>query len=206
MRNIYLILIITLFSCNSIYAQAVPDLVAGKNKAMSCGVCHGSDGNSDANITWPKLAQQHKQYLIKELLDYKLGPKGGRKNPVMTGIAMGLTDKEIIDLAAYYESLPRTIGVAQVDLVALGQRLYRGGDMKKGISACAACHSPDGLGNGPAAFPALSGQNAAYVGEQLKAFRSGLRSNDPNHMMRDITARMNDQEIEAVASYIAGLY
>lgn len=206
MRMMYRFLIITFFF-NGVWILAyADDFDTAKAKSATCAACHGADGNSETNIAWPKLAEQHKQYLAKELLDYKAGSKGGRNNPVMTGIAMNLTDNDIAELSAYYQSLPRTIGAAQADLVAAGQRLYRGGDMKKGIPACSACHSPEGLGNGPAAFPLISGQNAAYISDQLKAFRAGTRTNDPNHMMRDIAAKMSDSDIEAVASYISGLH
>jgi len=182
------------------------DINAGKVKSVTCAACHGPDGNCESNLSWPKLAQQQSQYLSKELMDFKAGIKGGRDNPVMTALALSLTDADIANLAAYYHSLPRTIGAAQPDLVAQGQRIYRGGDRKTGLPACSACHSPEGEGNGPAAFPALSGQNTAYISDQLKRFRTGLRKNDPNHMMRDIAAKMSDQEIDAVASYVSGLH
>lgn len=204
MRWIYLIYILLLPATTLAYTGG--NVESGKTKSATCIACHGADGNASTNIVWPKIAGQHAQYLSKELLDFKLGSKGGRNNPVMQSIVMSLNDDDIADLAAYYENLPRTIGAAKPDLVVLGQQLYRGGNMTKGIPACAACHSPDGLGNGPAVFPLLSGQHPAYIADQLKAFRSGLRSNDLNHMMRDIAAKMNDQEIDAVASYISGLH
>ena len=68
------------------------------------------------------------------------------------------------------------------------------------------CHSPNGNGNPAAVFPAIAGQNAEYIAEQLKNFRSGARANDPNEMMRSIAKRMSDEEIAAVANYIAGLH
>lgn len=180
-------------------------IAAGKSKATSCAVCHGPDGNA-SNPIWPKLAGQNAPYLSKQLLDFKLGATGGRNNPIMTSLTTNLTKADIADLSAYYASLPRTIGAAQPQMLELGQHLYRGGDLARGIPACAACHEPDGLGNPPAAFPALSGQNAGYVVEQLIDFRNGTRSNDPNQMMHSIAGKMNDQEINAVASYIAGLH
>lgn len=194
-----------LFLCNSSLADEIA-IMAGKNKAVTCAVCHGADGNSPSNPSWPKLGGQSAHYLQKELLDFQLGAKGGRVSPVMEALVTGLTKNDITDLADYYASLPHTIGAAKPDQVALGQRLFRGGDLQKGIPACGACHSPDGMGNAPAAFPMLSGQNADYVADQLKAFRAGTRNNDLNQMMRDIAGKMNDKEITAVSSYISGLH
>ncbi len=188
------------------YAFAEDPIVAGKAKSSLCATCHGSSGNGEVNPLWPKLADQHAQYTIKQLRDFKLGPNDGRNNAVMYNIAINLSEADVINLALYYQSLPRTLGFADPALVELGQRLYRGGDLQKGIPACAACHEPSGLGNGPARFPLLSGQDAAYVVITLKAFRDGTRTNDPNHMMRDIAAKMSDQEMSAVASYISGLH
>lgn len=198
-------LVIGFFSCFVKAEEIKGDINAGKTKSQPCSTCHGVDGNSSQNQAWPKLAGQSMQYLGKELLDFKAGDKNGRLNPVMQSFAAPLTPQDIADLAIYYQSLPHTIGTTQPALLELGQRLYRGGDLKKGIPACAACHGPNALGNPPAAFPLLSGQHPDYIVIQLKAFRDGTRSNDYNHMMRDIAAKMDDKDIEAVASYIAGV-
>lgn len=194
-----------IFFCSSVAADENL-ILAGKTKAATCAACHGADGNTPSNQAWPKLAGQSAEYLSKELLDFQMAAKGGRNNPVMVALVANLTKTDITELSAYYASLPRTIGAAKPELVKLGQGLYRGGDLARGIPACAACHSPDGLGNAPARFPVLSGQNAEYVADQLKAFRAGTRGNDLNGMMHGVTAKMNDQEIAAVASYISGLH
>jgi len=91
------------------------------------------------------------------------------------------------------------------DLVAQGQKIYKGGNASSGVPACAACHGPAGAGI-PVQFPRLGGQHADYVLAQLKTFRSGERANDGGKMMRTIAAKMTDQEMKAVAEYIAGLH
>jgi len=73
------------------------------------------------------------------------------------------------------------------------------------VAACEACHGPTGSGNPAANYPSLQGQHATYTALQLKAYRSGERSTDPNQMMRNIANGLTDDEIEAVASYIQGL-
>jgi cytochrome c553 len=87
-------------------------------------------------------------------------------------------------------------------LMVRGEQIYFGGDLNKRIPACAACHSPSGSGNGPAAYPAVAGQNYEYLVNQLENFKNAKRTNDPAGMMRDIAERMSDTEIDAVATYI----
>jgi len=185
-------------SFNSIAAD--PD--AGKQKAQTCAACHGADGNS-ANPAWPKLAGQSSEYLIKELSDFK---SGARKNPTMTPMASPLSKEDMADIAAYFQSQKIKTGAASPDLVAEGKKVYRSGNPNTGVPACMACHGPDGAGNPAAVYPALDGQHAEYTAMQLKAFRSGQRSNDPNKIMRIVAGKMTDKEIEAVSSYIQGLY
>ncbi len=184
-------------------AQAAGDVEAGKAKSAVCAACHGADGNSGANPLWPKLAGQSPRYIIKQLHDFK---DQKRTDGTMSPMAAPLTDKEIEDLAAYFSSQKRTIGEAAADKVALGEQIYRAGIAEAGVPACTGCHGPAGEGNDAARFPALSGQTAAYVAKQLKDFRDGRRTNDLNGMMRGVANRMKDNEIEAVAQYIQGLY
>ena len=183
-------------------AAAQGNAAAGQAKSMACAGCHGADGNS-FNPEWPSLAGQHASYIAKQLGEFKAG---NRSNPLMSGQAMGLSDEDMQDLAAYFSSQkPNPTGKAAADKVKAGEALYRGGNMTTGVAACAACHGPAGAGNAPAKFPALAGQHAAYVVNQLKAFRAGERANDPNGMMGDVAKKLSDAEIEAVAQYIQGL-
>ncbi|HEY0634581.1 MAG TPA: c-type cytochrome [Gammaproteobacteria bacterium] len=183
-------------------AQAAGDAAAGKTKAAVCASCHGADGNSMVP-TFPKLAGQHESYLTKQLADFK---SGARVDPTMTGMAMPLSDQDMADLSAYFASQTVAIGSANAEKAAAGKKLYLGGNSTKGISACMACHGPNGAGNPGAKFPALQGQQSMYTVKQLQDFRSGARSNDTAKIMPSIAARMSDAEIEAVAEYIAGLH
>jgi cytochrome c553 len=110
------------------------------------------------------------------------------------------------DLGAYFSSLKITVGAADPALVHAGERIYRGGNRAKGLSACIACHGPDGRGNQPGGIPALGGQHAQYTAAQLKAYAAGERRSDPNQIMRNIAALMSPEEIAAVASYVQGLH
>jgi len=171
-----------------------------------CAACHAADGNSQIAVN-PKLAGQIPEYLHKQLTNFKpaAGKKAERDNPVMAGMVASLSPEDMRNLSAYYAGQAAKPGAAKSkDLVALGQRIYRGGIASEGIAACASCHGPNGAGM-PAQYPRLSGQHAEYIEAQLKAFRSGARVNDPNASMRGVAGRLSDREIEAVADYIAGL-
>ncbi len=177
---------------------------AGKDKTQTCVACHGNDGNSTVP-NWPKIAGQYENYLVKQLKDYRAGEKGPRFEASMYGMVANLSDQDIADLAAFYAGQTQTMGKAQNAYVALGQRIYRGGNVQTGVTACLACHGPEGKGNEPARFPKLAGQHAIYIENQLIAFRDGKRKNSPNEMMESISHRMSDEEIKAVSSYIEGL-
>jgi len=116
-----------------------------------------------------------------------------------------LSDADMHNVAAYYAAQTYRPSAAQdKNLAALGQKIYRGGNPKTGVAACAGCHGPAGAGI-PKQYPRIAGQFAKYLETQLKAFRSGARANDPNGMMRGVAGRMTDAEIMAVAEYTAGL-
>lgn len=177
---------------------------ASKGKAASavCSACHGADGNS-ANPDWPKLAGQGEAYLIKQLHDFRADK---RAEATMTPMAKGIaSDEDVLNLAAYFSGQKQKAGTANKDKVVAGGKIYRGGIMASGVAACSGCHGPTGAGNTAAKFPKIAGQHTKYLVKQLKAFRSGTRTNDTGKMMRNVVAKMSDSEIEAVAEYVAGL-
>ena len=183
--------------------SAAGNAKAGKAKAVSCAGCHGVDGNS-ANPAWPKLAGQSADYIAKQLADFKSGKK--RSDALMAGQVANLSSQDMADLGAYFAAKTGSQGAASKKLAAAGAKLYRGGNKKKGVAACIACHGPTGAGNPAAKFPMLSGQHAPYIEKAMKDFRSGARANDMNKMMQNIAEKMSDKEIKAVASYISGLH
>ncbi len=184
-------------------AQAAGDPAAGQAKAAVCGACHGPDGNSMAP-NFPKLAGQGERYLNKQLHDIK---SGKRQVPEMTGLLTNLSDQDLADLAAYFNSQKGSVGAADPNLVAKGEALFRGGKLDLGMPACTGCHSPNGIGNAMAGFPHLGGQHAQYVTKQLTDFREGNRTNDGDTMvMRSIASKLSNKDIEALASYVQGLH
>lgn len=202
-----LALILSLVVSCSVWAQG--DIEAGKAKSQTCVACHGADGNSQLTM-YPSIAGQHAKYIEKQLKDLKLGMtssgKQGRYDPVMSGMAMPLSDQDMADLAAYYSSMPIAPKSTPENVVEQGKALYTAGDAERGITACIACHGPRGNGTELSGFPKISGQHAEYVKSQLEKFRSGDRANDMNAMMRDIAKKLNDDDIETLSKYVGGLH
>lgn len=182
---------------------------AGKAKSATCAACHGPDGNSPADM-YPKIAGQHAGYIVKQLKEFKLGMtsggKEGRNNAIMGGMVAALTEQDMFDLAAYFSSQKMKPGTTPEDVVAKAEKLYRGGDMARGIPACIACHGPRGVGHSLAGFPKISFQHSAYIKTQLESFRAGTRANDMNGMMRDVAKKLNDDDIAALSKYLGGLH
>lgn len=179
-------------------ALAEGSVEAGQEKSAVCVACHGPSGNS-MNPEWPNLAGQHAEFIFAQLQAFQ---SGARQNPLMSPMAIGLTEQDMLDLAAYFEAQPPAALEADPALVEAGRKLFLGGDLERGITACTACHGPTGQGNPMAGYPVVAGQHAVYSAAALRAYASGERA---NAIMQDIAARMSEEDIAAVTSYIQGL-
>lgn len=202
------LLLTLLLAAGGLQAQdQAPDMAKAKQIVESiCAACHGPDGNSPLPAN-PSLAGQVPEYLYKQMREYKSwdGNPPVRQNPVMNAMIAGLDDADMKAVSAYFAAQDPKPAVAQnLETIELGQDIWRGGIMAKGVPACAACHGPAGAGM-PAQYPRIAGQHAEYTFEQLKAFREGIRENDPNQMMRMVALKMTDAEMKAVSDYAAGL-
>ena len=200
---------VTLSSTLAPLANAGGDAAKGQALTAVCAACHGQDGNSPMAI-YPKLAGLGEKYLLKQLLEIK---SGARPVVEMTGLLTNLSDQDLADIAAYFNSKTTQLSGSkemkvlvnsgeEVDALALGTKLYRAGNKEAGIPACSGCHSPRGQGNSPAGYPRLSGQHSDYVIKQLKAFKDGTRK-DP--LMTAQAAPLSDADIANLAAYYAGL-
>ena len=184
-------------------AELTGDAEAGKAKSALCGTCHGPDGNSLAPM-WPNLAGQHPSYIVQQLKNFK---SGARSEPTMTPMAMPLSDQDMLDLAAYFSSLPPITGSANEESAKAGQKIYRGGNKEAGVPACMGCHGPQGNGNPASKYPAISGQKAEYSLKQLKDYESEARKPEGNAViMRDIASKMTEDEMKVVTNYMQGLH
>ena len=195
-------------TCLSLVAAAhgAGDPTAGKALSLACSACHGMDGATGLDPTYPDLAGQNERYLLRQL---QLIQSNQRPILLMTGQLTGKSEQDLEDLAAYYASLPGRIRQAGGDdeAIAQAESIYRGGILERQVPACMACHSPSGGGNAPAGFPRLSGQPAAYTEAQLKAYREGERRTDEDYggMMRDAARGLTDKEVSLLADYLQGL-
>jgi cytochrome c553 len=188
-------------------AFAAGDPAAGQAQAITCAACHGQDGATGIAPTYPNLAGQNENYLLRQL---QLIQSNERNILLMTGQLLGKSEQDLADLAAYYASLPGKVNQASGDdsSIAKAQGIYRGGILTRGVAACTACHSPIGGGNMPAGFPTLGGQMAEYTVAQLTAYREGDRKTDEEYggVMQDVAATLTDGEIEVLADYLQGLH
>ena len=206
---------VAIFICSSFASAAEapaagpkPDPVKGEalftngdatRNIVACIACHGAAGNSTISQN-PKLAGQHAAYLTKQLNNFT-GPT--RNNAVMTAMAKALSPQDMLNVSAYLSAQTPQPGAAKnKELMEAGKKIYRAGIAAINVPACAGCHSPTGAGI-PAQYPRLAGQHQDYTIAQLTSFRNGTRSNSVQ--MTAISARMTDQEMQAVADYVAGL-
>jgi len=187
-------------------AYAGGDAAAGEALSVACGACHGQDGATGLDPSYPNLAGQNEKYLLYQLT---LIQSDVRAIPLMAGQLVGKSAQDLADIAAFFASLPGKVSQANGDDAAIAKaaKIYRGGIAAKGVAACSACHNPNGGGNAQAGFPRLSGQPSTYTINQLTAYREQIRDTDENvgGMMRGVAEGLTDTEIALVADYIQGL-
>lgn len=171
--------------------------------AKVCVGCHGMDGNGTepTNPEFPRLAGIQAEYLAKQMREFQ---SGKRKSDVMAAIAASLSPDDILNLSAYFAAQPRKPNaVKNPGMLEAGKKFYHDGNPDEGVPACAGCHLPDARGTDR--YPHLAGQHAAYVYQQLKKFGSSERENDRGLVMQSVAMRMTDEQMKAVAEYIASL-
>jgi cytochrome c553 len=171
---------------------------AGEITVTACAACHGGPTAAPA---FPTLDGQHAAYLEKQLREYK---SGKRKSTIMAPVIAALKKQEIPALAAHFAGqTPARSTVENPELAGRGKTLYEEGNGATGVPACVGCHLPNGAGR--QRYPRLAGQRQAYIVQQLAEFKSGARTNDRAHVMRAVAGRLTDDDIKAVAEYVAGL-
>ena len=199
-------IIVAAATLTAVASYAAGNVEAGAAQAATCAACHGQDGATAIDPSYPNLAGQSAKYLNRQLQMFQ---SGERDVPLMTAQLIGKSAQDLEDLAAYYASLPGKIGeaVGSDEDIKTARMIYKGGIADRGVAACAACHGPGGLGNDQAGFPVLGGQSVAYTVAQLTAYREGLRASDEEYgaMMRNVASGLTDGQIRVLADYIHGL-
>jgi len=181
-----------------IFALTILLSLAGTNaataaKSDSCAHCHGTDGNSTSSA-YPSLAGQTRDYLYRQMKDFK---EGRRKNAMMSPSIGVLSDQDMQDLAEYFsaQSIVRSKFDADPAKVEQGRKIAQ-------EAQCVACHQAGFKGLNE--FPRLSRQKYPYIVKQLKDYRDGLRTND-NGVMAPTATNLSDEQIEALAHYLASI-
>tara|TARA_E500000178_G_scaffold289917_1_gene293202 strand:+ start:72 stop:737 length:666 start_codon:yes stop_codon:yes gene_type:complete len=184
------------------------DANKGSQLVESCAACHGADGNSIIT-DWPKLSGQNQRYLYEQLKYFRDGQRMNALMMSVTPYLQTLSDEDLKDISAFYSQYKSSRGQAKNDeeLLALGTQLYRFGDIKKQIPACTSCHAVYGQGNSLAGYPSVAGQQIGYLTSSLKAYRSKERNaGESSLVMQGVAANLSDNEIDALANYMHGLY
>jgi cytochrome c553 len=153
----------------------------------------------------PRIAAQSTEYLLKQLDDYA---QGTRENPVMQNFSKQLSEKQRLQFAMHFASMPAPQGepitlLNQVQM-ARGHQLAYQGDEQLRVQACNSCHGPDGIGVLHAA-PYLAGQSAEYLASALRAYKQDTRRNDAGEQMRSIAKRLDEADVVAVSGYFANV-
>lgn len=188
------VLLVAVSAARANEAARAEEIIQGQ-----CAICHGAEGESSTPV-FPRLAAQHADYVARQLADFQAGR---RKSPVMEPMAKELTQTEMQAIGRWFESRQaRAHNVADPALVTQGREVYERGIRARGVPACKKCHGLEGEGTDT--LPRVGGQHAQYLETQLRAFSQRARTND-NMVMQTIAARISDDELRAVSSYISGL-
>jgi cytochrome c553 len=178
------------------------DAQAGSENAdeNGCARCHGEQGVSDRPGT-PHIAGLGKEYLYKQLRDYRDGTRDNRR---MARYVEDLSDQQLADLSAWYSGLAGPTLQPTPAAAGTAQELVSRGDAGRLIPACGACHGSAGEGS-RIGVPALAGQELDYLIETMTAYQEEERANDVYSVMRYISSELSEAEIEALAAYYSGL-
>ena len=173
-------------------ADAVAD---GKEKAAICAGCHGDNGVSQTeNI--PSLAGQPDQFIQWQLVFFR---GGARKNELMQPIAEQVTNEDIRSLGAYFAQLPPPPPAKPDDNPDLSQKGAQAAVGRR----CASCHGDSFAGT--KAVARIAGQREEYLVKALHDYKSGVRSGGAGAAMTDVAYPLSDEEITALAHYLAHL-
>ena len=188
-----------LFAINQ--KQSTPELKQqairlGKDRALLCNQCHGADGNSKKPGV-PNLAAQNPVYLLEQIEKFS---DGRRKNFVMNALSKNFSRDDKENLAIFYASMKVSASKTNAQLAKKGQGLY--------VKQCSSCHGKQGAGKSD--YARLAGQKTHYVEMTLRSFRDRLKNsskpvNRNNTIMEAVAKGLSDDDVEALAAYVAQL-
>ena len=173
-----------------------PDLENGIDVYEVCAACHLAEGWGKPDGTFPMLAGQHRNVLIKQLADIR---EQNRDNPTMYPFALPRAiggAQSIADVVAYIEKLPMNPepGVGEGNDLELGEKLYK--------ENCVRCHGENGEGDNEKFYPRIHGQHYNYLLRQFEWIRDGKRRNANPDMVEQIN-NFSDQDMKAVVDFVS---
>lgn len=180
----------------------VPDTIAERTR--TCSACHGKEGRATREGFFPRIAGKPAGYLYNQLVNFR---DGRRTNAAMTYLVQHLTDDYLHEIARYFASLdlpyaPPPQQAVSPEAVQLGEKLVLHGDEARQIPACVQCHGRTLTGVAPA-MPGLLGLPRDYIISQFGSWRSGQRRAAAPDCMAQITSRLSNQDISAVAGWLS---
>jgi len=210
LKRIAVIVALCVVPCGAAWAQdngaraveRAPDTMEAR--LLGCAACHGKQGEGTGDDYFPRLAGKPAGYLFNQLVAFR---DGRRQYPPMNYLLAYLPDNYLKAIAGHFASLrppyprPSAPGVGAA-LLQRGQQLVKEGDPGRHVPACAACHGASLTGMQPA-IPGLLGLHAQYISAQLGAWRYGTRTAAAPDCMHEVAARLGDEDITAVAAWLA---
>lgn len=183
-------------------AERAPDTMEAR--VLGCAACHGAHGEGTNNDYFPRLSGKPAGYLYNQLIAFR---DGQRQYPPMNYLLAYLPDAYLRKIAEYFAAQrppypPPLTPAIPATLLARGEKLVKTGDPANDIPACAACHGAALTGMEPA-VPGLLGLHAEYVSAQLGAWRYGTRKSTAPDCMHDVASRLSNDDITAVAAWLA---
>ncbi|HRQ59382.1 MAG TPA: c-type cytochrome [Azoarcus taiwanensis] len=183
----------------------------GAEGVLACQTCHAPAGEGIAEAGFPRLASLGAAYMQRQLAAFA---DGTRVNDVMMPIAKALSVADRAEVSAYYAVLPEPAAALSTAIASapaeapvaasVGAILATRGRWADKLPACDQCHGPGGRGVGPD-FPALTGQSATYLSNQLMAWKTGARPPGPMGLMSVVANKLSEAEVRAIADHYASV-
>jgi len=180
--------------------KLTPNLENGIEVFEVCSACHLTEGWGEKTGTFPQIAGQHREVLIKQLADIRAQ---NRDNPTMYPFALPESignEQAMADVTAYIATLPMNPDNGKGPWEKDSSEYKQGAKLFK--DNCVKCHGDHGEGKAAKFFPRLEGQHYAYMVRQFEWIRDGKRRNANPEMMKQIK-EFSDKDMQMVINWVS---